>query len=102
MKPEPGRKVKTRIVPSIMCYRRWVMVTVRSFGQRTAGYATAKTTYRLPNGGKAMITTAVTLNREGKVFERFMVPDTVTTEPLAAATSWLQETCQQDSTKARE
>jgi C-terminal processing protease CtpA/Prc len=73
---------------------------VRSFGQRTAGYATANTTYRLPNGGKAMITTAVTLNREGKVFERFMVPDTVTTEPLAAATSWLQESCHQSITNA--
>lgn len=70
---------------------------VRIFGQRTAGYATANTTYRLPNGGKAMITTAVTLNREGKVFERFIVPDTVTTAPLAAATSWLMASCQQRS-----
>jgi hypothetical protein len=75
---------------------------VRIFGQRTAGYSTANTTYHLPNGGKAMITTAVTLNRKGKVFERFMVPDTVTTEPLPAATSWLKESCQQGSTNASE
>ncbi len=75
---------------------------VRSFGQRTAGIATANTTYHLPNGGKAMITTAVTLNRHGKVFDRYLVPDTISKEPLAAATSWLTKNCQQSITTASE
>lgn len=75
---------------------------VRSFGQRTAGIASANTSYRLPNGGKVMITTAVTLNRQGKVFDRYMVPDTISKEPLAAATSWLQKSCRQSMTTVSE
>lgn len=67
---------------------------VRLFGQRTSGKSTANTTFPLPNGGFAHITTAVTLDRHLKVFETHIEPEVSTQQPLVDAARWISEQCQ--------
>jgi len=67
---------------------------VRIFGQRTSGYATVNSTFKLPNGGAAIITTAITQDRRGKVFDAHLEPETLTDRPLEAATRWISSQCQ--------
>lgn len=66
---------------------------VRLFGQRTSGKSTANTTYPLPNGGTAMITTAVTLNRHGRVFDAHIEPDVSAELPVEQAAHWISSQC---------
>lgn len=66
---------------------------VRFFGQMTAGFATANSTYPLPNGGVLGLTTAVTLDRHGRMFDGHVEPDVLTPTPLAAAADWINAGC---------
>lgn len=67
---------------------------VRVFGQPTRGLATANTLFALPNGGSANITTALTVDRHGKIFETRLVPDEETLRPLETAANWAMRQCQ--------
>jgi C-terminal processing protease CtpA/Prc len=70
---------------------------VRMFGQRTSGYSTVNTTFRLPNGGTANITTAVTLDRHERVFEAHIQPETLAKKPVEAAARWISNQCQREN-----
>lgn len=67
---------------------------VRVFGQPTAGMATANTSFALPNSGRVNITTALTVDRHGKIFETRLVPDEETLRPLETAANWVVRQCQ--------
>jgi len=67
---------------------------VRLFGQRTSGKSTANSTFPLPNGGFANITTAVTLDRNQKIFETHIEPEVSTQQPLIDAARWISDHCQ--------
>ncbi|WP_189454323.1 S41 family peptidase [Cognatilysobacter bugurensis] len=66
---------------------------VRLFGQRTSGKSTANSTFPLPNGGAANITTAVTLDRHGRVFDAHIEPEASTARPLEDAARWISGEC---------
>ncbi|AGF73499.1 S41 family peptidase [Corynebacterium halotolerans] len=64
----------------------------RSFGEPTAGYATANTTFNMPDGAQVMLTTAEVRDRTGVTFnDTPVVPDEVTGAEQAAdaAAGWL-------------
>jgi hypothetical protein len=68
----------------------------RSFGQPTAGVSTANSTYRLPDGGRIVLTTAVMADRRGNSYGSQVPPDEITEgdeATLAAAMEWLKRTC---------
>lgn len=67
---------------------------VQVFGRPTSGRSTANSTFTLPNGGLANITTAVTVNRHGKVFDSQVEPDTLTDNPGLVAARWVASACQ--------
>lgn len=69
---------------------------VRFFGTQTAGLSTANSTFRLPNGGLANITTAVTLDRNGRVFAEHIEPEVVSEHPLEEAARWISSGCHAD------
>ncbi|USX49229.1 hypothetical protein [Lentzea sp. HUAS12] len=63
---------------------------VRTFGEPTAGFATANQTFALPDGAQLAITTAVMADRTGRTYGNDpIVPHVVTEDPLAAAVEWL-------------
>src|SRR5690606_18359059 len=68
----------------------------RSFGQPTSGQSSSNATYRLPDGSRIALTTAVDVDRNGVVFGGSLHPDEVTgsrdggDDPtLDAARAWL-------------
>ncbi|NYZ63491.1 S41 family peptidase [Luteimonas deserti] len=66
---------------------------VRLFGQPTSGHSTANSTFALPNGGAVNITTAVTLDRHGRVFDAHIEPDVSTERPVEEAARWVSRRC---------
>jgi len=66
---------------------------VRLFGQRTSGQSTANSTFLLPNGGAANITTAVTLDRNQRVFDARIEPEASTEQPVEDAARWILSQC---------
>jgi carboxyl-terminal processing protease len=50
----------------------------RSFGQPTRGVPTANNDYDLPDGAKLLVTTALTADRSGKLYDSRIVPDEIT------------------------
>lgn len=67
---------------------------VRFFGQRTFGVPTVNSTFKLPNGGFANITTGVTLDRNNNLFETHIDPEIETRQPLKDAAMWGLKQCQ--------
>ena len=67
---------------------------VRLFGKQTSGQSTANSTFPLPNGGAANITTAVTLDRHRRVFDAHVKPDALTEHPVEDAALWISSECQ--------
>jgi hypothetical protein len=71
----------------------------RSFGQPTAGLSTGNSGFRLPDGSKIFLTTAVDVDRTGHVYGERVVPDesvaaTGQGDPaLDAARAWLTAAC---------
>ncbi len=66
----------------------------RSFGQPTAGYASANIVIAFPEDMKLVLTTASDRARTGEIFtEQPVEPDVVTDTPEAAARQWLVEKC---------
>jgi C-terminal processing protease CtpA/Prc len=66
---------------------------VRLFGRPSAGRSTANSSFPLPNGGTANITTAITLDRNRNRFGGRIVPDEASDEPLRPATQWVVSGC---------
>ncbi|KRA19920.1 hypothetical protein ASD69_00690 [Lysobacter sp. Root604] len=66
---------------------------VRYFGTPTAGYSTANATIPLPNGGRLMLTTAATLDRNGNAYETVLAPDVQTDHPIQDAATWVNSQC---------
>ena len=63
-----------------------------SFGQPTAGYATANAVYDFPDGSYLMLTIAQDMDRNGEVYgDRPIAPDHVVDDELAAAQTWLSQ-----------
>ena len=64
----------------------------RSFGQPTAGYASANTVYDYPDGSELMLTMAKDKARTGEEFMDDPVqPDEHSDEPEQAAREWLAQ-----------
>lgn len=68
--------------------------TIRSFGKPTRGIPTANTDYILPDGAMLILTTALTADRYGKIYENAIIPDSFvenvhSDECLTAAIEWL-------------
>lgn len=66
-----------------------------SFGQPTAGYATANAVYDFPDSGSLMLTIAQDMDRNGEVYgDEPVEPDHVVDDAAAAAQAWLlQQGC---------
>ncbi|SDP49014.1 S41 family peptidase [Lentzea jiangxiensis] len=63
---------------------------VRTFGEPTAGYATANQTFPLPGGAQLAITTALMADRTGRTYgNNPITPHVVVEDALAAAIEWL-------------
>lgn len=73
----------------------------RSFGQATAGLSTGNSGFRLPDGSRIYLTTAVDLDRAGHAYDDGVAPDVpvapadaANADPtLDAARAWLGATC---------
>ncbi|GAB3700115.1 S41 family peptidase [Corynebacterium nasicanis] len=62
----------------------------RSFGSPTAGFATANTTFRMPDGAVVMLTVAHMQDRTGATHGDDLIhPDDPAEDPQAAALDWL-------------
>lgn len=62
----------------------------RSFGTPTAGYATANTSFRMPDGAVVLLTAAHMQDRTGVTYgDEPVHPDVVTDDPSNAALDWL-------------
>lgn len=67
---------------------------VRTFGQPSAGYASANTVFDMPDGAGIMITTAKDVARTGEEFaEEPIDPDVLSEQPEVDARDWLQQRC---------
>ena len=66
---------------------------VRTFGQATAGVPTANQTFTLKNGGLLAMTTAETMDRNGRGYRDSLIPDVLTEAPVQAADQWIARTC---------
>ena len=66
-----------------------------SFGQPTAGYATANAVYDFPDSSSLMLTIAQDMDRNGEVYgDEPVEPDRVVDDAAAAAQAWLlQQGC---------
>ena len=74
----------------LLCFRG--LDYARSFGQPTAGYASANTPFGLADGAQLVLTTGCDVARTGEVFcDDPIDPDVLTDKPLEDALQWLRE-----------
>lgn len=66
---------------------------VKYFGQRTAGFTSANQMFPLANGGKLVLTTAMTEDRNGRQHPDGIDPDVASHQPLEDASRWLRHRC---------
>lgn len=67
---------------------------VRTFGQPSAGYASANVVFDMPDGAAIMITTAKDVARTGEEFaEEPIDPDVLSEQPEVDARDWLHQQC---------
>ncbi|HZH43993.1 MAG TPA: S41 family peptidase [Lysobacter sp.] len=66
---------------------------VRFFGRPTSGHSTVNSSFHLPNGGIANITTGVTLDRNRTRFGGRIVPDVASDQPVAEGARWVSGEC---------
>ncbi|WP_139215462.1 S41 family peptidase [Lysobacter sp. cf310] len=72
---------------------------VRYFGSASAGYSTANRAVPLPNGGRLVLTTSATLDRNGNEYVREIVPDVQTADPIQAAAAWINAQCRTSASR---
>ena len=64
---------------------------VRTFGAPTAGYASANTPFKMPDGSQLVLTTGCDVARTGEVFcDDPIAPDVLTDSPMEDALTWLR------------
>jgi C-terminal processing protease CtpA/Prc len=64
---------------------------VRTFGAPTAGYASANTPFKMPDGSQLVLTTGCDVARTGEVFcDDPIAPDVLTDSPMEDALAWLR------------
>lgn len=74
---------------TLLCFRG--LASARSFGAPTAGYASANTPYRMPDGSQLVLTTSCDMARTGEIFcDDPIAPDVPTDHPLEDALAWLR------------
>ena len=74
---------------TLLCFRG--LASARSFGAPTAGYASANTPYRMPDGSQLVLTTSCDMARTGEIFcDDPIAPDVTTDQPLEEATKWMK------------
>lgn len=81
----------------------------RSFGQPTAGLSTGNSSFRLPDGSRIFLTTAVDVDRAGHTYGDRVAPDQPVAAPdsaqgdptLDAARAWLTAACGVSVSKRR-
>lgn len=74
---------------TLICFRG--QGNVRTFGSPSAGYASANTPYRMPDGSQLVLTTDCDVARTGEEFcDDPIAPDVITANPMADALGWLQ------------
>lgn len=74
---------------TLLCFRG--LASARSFGAPTAGYASANTPYRMPDGSQLVLTTSCDMARTGEIFcDDPIAPDVPTDLPLEDALAWLR------------
>ena len=74
---------------TLLCFRG--LANARSFGGPTAGYASANTPYRMPDGSQLVLTTGCDMARTGEIFcDDPIAPDVLTEQPLEEALAWLR------------
>jgi len=74
---------------TLLCFRG--LANARSFGGPTAGYASANTPYRMPDGSQLVLTTGCDMARTGELFcDDPIAPDVLTEQPLEEALAWLR------------
>jgi C-terminal processing protease CtpA/Prc len=63
-----------------------------SFGQPTAGYASANTVYDFPDGSYLMLTIAQDMDRNGDIYgDEPVEPDHIVDDAMGSAQAWLSE-----------
>ena len=73
---------------TLLCFRG--LANARSFGGPTAGYASANTPYRMPDGSQLVLTTGCDMARTGELFcDDPIAPDVLTEQPLEEALVWI-------------
>jgi C-terminal processing protease CtpA/Prc len=66
------------------------LANARSFGGPTAGYASANTPYRMPDGSQLVLTIGCDMARTGELFcDDPIAPDVLTEQPLEEALVWI-------------
>jgi len=74
---------------TLLCFRG--LDNVRTFGAPTAGYASANTPYRMPDGSQLVLTTSCDMARTGEIFcDDPIAPDVPSDHPLEDALTWLR------------
>ena len=64
---------------------------VSTFGAPTAGYASANTPFKMPDGSQLVLTTGCDVARTGEVFcDDPIAPDVLTDSPMEDALAWLR------------
>ena len=73
---------------TLLCFRG--LANARSFGGPTAGYASANTPYRMPDGSQLVLTIGCDMARTGELFcDDPIAPDVLTEQPLEEALVWI-------------
>lgn len=63
---------------------------LRTFGNSTRGQPTANESFQLSDGALLVLTTSLTADRTGYIYEHAIAPDVKSDDPLVEATLWLQ------------
>ena len=73
----------------LLCFRG--LENTRTFGQQTAGYASANSPYPMPDGSQLVLTGSCDMARTGELFcDDPIAPDVTTDNPLEEALAWLR------------
>ena len=79
---------------TLICFRG--QENARSFGSPTAGYASANSSFPMPDGSMLVLTTGCDVARTGEVFcDDPIEPDAITESPIEEALAWIRQGLQE-------